>query len=1429
MTTQTQTPSFLLNRDLFSNHYLMEHLPETDAWDDITDEELREARDELRELWEDVEGLVNQLNESSLESNFIRPVFNQLRIPFEVEQTVQQGRRRPDYAFFETRDAIQEAFDRVDDGGDFYRDAIAVADAKRWDRALDTRGAKQEDYENPSYQIDQYLRKTETTWAVLTNGKHWRLYYKPTSHRLDSYFEVDLPELLENGGLDDFKYFYLFFRHEAFVPDTTGDCFLDDVHDESNTFAQALGEDLRDNIYEAIKILAEGFLHYPENDLDEDDLGLIHDSSLIYLYRLIFVLYAEAEGRELLDTDNDFYEDRFSLNALKQEVAADLDSADTHYPEWDDELWTQINKLFELIDEGSKAQGIPEDELHVPAYNGGLFRTDPAETDDPESVFLAKNQVSDAHLAEVIDLLTRSQNGADGDKTFVDYSSLDIRHLGGIYEGLLEYQLNIADEPLAVEDGQYTPAEEDDEIEVVEGEVYLTTDSGERKATGSYYTPEYVVEYIVENTLGPLVDDIREDLVASESYDNGGFAEEFANRVFELKILDPAMGSGHFLTSSVNFLAREIIQAQERQAEQQGIETVEADRDIYWARRQVAQRCIYGVDVNPLAVELSKVSLWLRTLAAEQPLAFLDHHLKTGNSLVGSDIEQIEELESDSTGENTTLADFGIARKGTIEQLMRIYQEFIAIENQNLEDVKEMEAKYDEFERNKLRQRLEAIANVHTAEQIGEVSPPSNAYQRMAAAIEDDEKWQRIEEDEDWFTDAQSTASQDTYFHWKIEYPEVFYTDDGSQAPDAGFDAVIGNPPYMRIQTIQSATPHIADYYRQEYLSATGNFDIYVNFTEQGFDLLSDGGLLGFIEPHKFFQGDFGAGLRQYLADEKALFQITSFGHKQVWEQVSVYTCILILRKSQNDTLRYTEVDPLELHSQSEIKHREVPADYSEDSWVFHTEDVQSIIDKIDAAGPTLEEITDIFVGLQTSADRIYLLEITGETTEEGYIGAKDQIEGETWYLEPDLLKPFLKGEDVHRYEPLKPRYWVIFPYHIDGDDAEFVTEDEMEESYPRTYEYLCRYEDDLRGREGGKMDHDQWYDYVYPKNLTDFQKEKIVTPEISYGPNFTYDADGVYHTTKVYGLLTEERVNYSPKYLLAVLNNPILWFFLQNTGYTLRGGYFTFKTHYLNPFSVPEIPVEADEDTVQECIDWYENEFDDKISDCPIFTEINIESGATHDFTVYLVDEMIRLKDQHDKLNLEIFDYLGTYDTGKQLGNISGYQPSRGISNTIFSKTAEDYDSLRIGDVKVSRSDSKVIIEAAARYKPENPDEYSTDRWGYTQTELQPVMEFIGLSEEEETLLREFVPIAVDRAGGFAEFRENATKSMSIMDRLQELTLPELNDVIKGLSRYLKTKDRANSLEHQIALTDDLLNQIVYELYSFQDDEVSQIEAALE
>ncbi|WP_135821267.1 Eco57I restriction-modification methylase domain-containing protein [Halostella litorea] len=1367
--------TYRTNRDLFSNYYLDEHLPETEEWDEVNDEELQEAYDDVMDLWEREKDTAPKRNESQLEEKFIRPMFRKLGIPFEVEESTDRTQRRPDYGFFETDEAARDAFERRDEGGDFYENSVAVADAKRWGRPLDTRGSgeHERDFENPSYQIHVYLQEVDSAqWAVLTDGKKWRLYYGPTSHRLDSYYEVDLATILEKGDLEDFKYFYLFFRHEAFLEDTSGDCFLDDVYGESNVFAQELGEDLQDNIYEAIKILSEGYLQYPENDLDEDDLELIHDSSLIYLYRLIFVLYAEAEGRELLDTSNEIYEQSYSLNSLKQEVAEELDSGDPKYRDWQDNLQARLDELFTLIDKGSKSRGIPEEDLYIPAYNGGLFRTDPDDDDSKEARFLANHDVGDAYLAKVVELLTRSKNSNGGGKIFVDYSSLDVRHLGSIYEGLLEYQLNVADEPLALDDGEYVSAGDGDDVVVQEGEVHLTTGSGERKATGSYYTPEYVVEYIVENTLEPLVDDIRMDLAGrSARGEDRGFAAEFADRVFDLKILDPAMGSGHFLTSAIDYLAREIIDAQERQAAQQGIETVNQEHDINWARRQVAQRCIYGVDLNPLAVELAKVSLWLRTLAAEQPLAFLDHHLKTGNSLVGSDIEEIEELESESGGDdqNASLADFGIARKGTIEQLMRIYEDFIAIENQDLADVKEMESKYDEFERNKLRQRLEAMANIHTAEDFGLDNLPSDAYERMAVALEDDDEWEEIEQMQ-WFQDAQQWAASDDYFHWKLEYPEVFYNDDGAGTDNPGFDAVIGNPPYIRSKRIPD---HQKEYFNSKFESTTGRWDIYCLFTEMGISICR--GRLSYIQPMMFLRRPYGEGMRKNVSEHSSVSEIVDLSDFQVFGDATNYVCIFTLNcHDGEDRFRvYTpEGDGHKILDQNLMSFYElVNSELGSDPWDVIPAPVATVLDSIPDDFVTLDTVTkSISEGIHSGKDEVFFVD-------------SDIVEDND--LEEDLLEPVLKGRDVDEYVPPTTDLKVIYPY----SNNEVISEKRLRKDYPNIWDYFKSNEDKLRSRQYVLDSGKEWYELWCERNEEIYQNPKILLPEISDGNNFTADTGDInyFFNTKVKSIRTTD--NYSLTGLLGILNSDLLEFIYRGIAPPKRGGFRAYKTGFLNELYVPQ--------------------------DCPP------EIGD-------LATEIIERKGQKNALNLNLLDYLEPYSEGSALGNLTAYQPPSDISDSILNSTSEEMNNLRVGTVSVKEKSGKLVVEASARYKPEEQDEHETDQWGYTETDLMPALEFVGLNEKMSELISEFVPYAVEEAGGFASFRETATKTNTLIDRLEALTLPELDGCEEDFDRYLSKRKVADELNAEIDDKKASINEYVYDLYGLSSAEIESVPSAV-
>ncbi|GGL45138.1 hypothetical protein GCM10009037_30660 [Halarchaeum grantii] len=1374
--------TYRTNRDLFSNHYLDEHLRETEEWDEVSDDEIQEAYDDIMALWEREKSTAPKRNESQLEEKFIRPMFRKLGIPFEVEESTSRTQRRPDYGFFETEEAARDAFERREEGGDFYENAVAVADAKRWGRALDTRGSgeHERDFENPSYQIHVYLQETPAEWAVLTNGKKWRLYYAPTSHRLDSYYEIDLPTVLENGDLEDFKYFYLFFRQEAFRPDTSGDSFLDDVYDQSNRFAQELGEDLQDNIYEAIKVLSEGFLEYPENNLDEDDLDRIHDSSLIYLYRLIFVLYAESEGRDLLDTSNEIYEQSYSLNTLKEDVAEELDSSNPSYRAWQDTLWSRLDELFKLIDQGSESRGIPKDDLYVPAYNGGLFRTNPDEDGSEEAVFLANHEVGDAYLARVIDLLARSQT-EEGGKTFVDYSSLGVRHLGSVYEGLLEYQLHVADEPLALEDGEYVPADEGEDVAVEEGKVYLTTDGGERKATGSYYTPEYVVEYIVEETLGPLVDDIREDLVAQSARGDQGFAEEFAERVFELKVLDPAMGSGHFLTSAVDYLAREIIDAQEKQAAQQGVETIDEDHDINWARRKVAQRCIYGVDLNPLAVELAKVSLWLRTLAAEQPLAFLDHHLKAGNSLVGSDIKDVLAQGEDATSEGGQLTlqqSFDHTRQQALEHVMERFTDLLAIDNETLSDIKEMEEVYEEVREDDLYQHLLAMANVQTAAEFG-LDVPDDAEERMAESLRSG-SWDEIE-NQDWFKNAQAMADDESFFHWELEYPVAFYGDDGKRLDDAGFDVVIGNPPYVRIYG-DRIPEQTVEYWRQKYEEvAHMKFDLYVLFLAESINLVRSGGLVSEIVPDKFLMTPYGEPLREKILNETDIRSIGDLRNIRVFESASVSNVIPTLEKSNKHS---TEFEIHEWISGNIQAVGTVPttAVVSDDDSSFRLErrpiDVQ-ISQKIEEQSIRFDEIYYSNWGLRTG---------TAEKTEKFVVEEKTDTED---------AHPMIRGQDIAgRYVLEQPSEYIIY---------------QPEELYNPMFPELFENPKIVFRKISGEglmavVDEDGYYCFstlIPCVNLTDIQD---------------VERQGIQSATK------RAHQYDDPYFVLALVNSNLLhWYYQINLSDDL-----SVVPGHIQQLPVYDVNFEGDSIESEETFLSYEQYLQGKqgLEQTVSLVSDHSSSHVFYQVLGFLAESMMEYNRRHTSLNLDLLDYLGNYMEGSELPDIGLFKPA---SSNILDATTEEYEKLRVGDVKTKRDRHSVTIFARARYKPEDEDEFETDQWGYRETDFYEAFTLTDLSKEEASLVEEFVPVAVEEADGFAGFRDNATKTNSPIDRLKAITLPDPDDVADDLERYIEVKERADELDEKIKKTDELIDEIVYDLYGLTDEEIEIVEEAVQ
>jgi len=876
------------NKNLFSNYYLDNYLKKYPEWKE--EEKLKSIFEKVKQFYSKNKSLLTSYNEAQLEKYFIQPILKILGHFFEVQEATHRIPKRPDYAFFVNEEDRKEAL-RNKGKEDFYKKAISVGDAKAWDVPLDRkfRGKKAYTFENPSLQIDIYLRETPPEWGILTNGKLWRIYYEKTSYKLDSYYEVNLQNIILRNDIEAFKYFYLFFRKEAFIPDATGKTFLDKVYEESVEYAKELGEGLKENIYQALRIMAQGFLDWGRNGLspNPETLEIIRQNSLIFLYRLLFIFYAES--RELLPKNH-----HYSLDSIKK-IIADKEKESESFPTYTDDIWRKLKDFFDLINEGSESRGIPKEELYIPAYNGGLFNPD-------IHPFLVENSISDYHCAKVIDLLARAQTN-EGGRAFVDYSTLEIRHLGSIYEGLLENKLKKAGEDLiAIKEKQseiWVPISEikaenqlrkgkkvtykNKKYKIIDiankGSVYLVTDKGERKATGSYYTPDYIVKYIVSNTLGPIIEEKKKK------------KGDLINGILNIKVLDPAMGSGHFLVEATDYLARVLVEAlaeEEREYEEE---------EIRIARREVVERCIFGVDLNPLAVELAKLSLWLSTVSTNNALSFLDHHLKCGNSLIGAKIEdlgQLPDLKKSKKKKEKTMGIFEPEFMKRVGNFLKVFEKIEKMPSETAEQVKEKTRIYnEEFERKSIP--FKTIANLWLSNYFGNEVPFSE-YSELQLALTDEtsELWKKYS-DKKWFKKALKIAEEKHFFHWELEFPEVFF-EKGKKGENPGFDAVIGNPPYERTKYLiedQSV-------YNEFYETAYGAYDIYILFMEKSLSLLLSSGYFSFIVSNKFVIDDYGAKLRNLLTGKYYVHQLIDLTEcPSVFKEALVSPLVIIASRSK--------------------------------------------------------------------------------------------------------------------------------------------------------------------------------------------------------------------------------------------------------------------------------------------------------------------------------------------------------------------------------------------------------------------------------------------------------------------------------------------------------------------------------------------------
>lgn len=605
----------------------------------------------------------------------------------------------------------------------------------------------------------------------------------------------------------------------------------------------------------------------------------------------------------------------------------------------------------------------------------------------------------------------------------------------------------------------------------VKGQAKVEEKPEVKKAGGVYYTPTYIVQYIVQQTVGKLV--------AQET-------ELFQKAQF-LTILDPACGSGSFLLGAYQFLLDWYVGQYNQQPEKwlKGKNPRIFDdgkgnlRLTIGERKRILLAHIYGVDIDPQAVEVTKLSLLLKVLEGEtaqtlgaqmallpeRVLPDLSRNIQCGNSLIGPDF--------------------------------------------------------------------------YEGQQLG------------LAGIADEEEFYRI-----------------NAFDWQAAFPQVMGR--------GGFDVVIGNPPYIRIQALKEWAPKEVEFYKKQYVAASkGNYDIYVVFVEKGLSLLNEKGVLGYILPHKFFNAQYGEPVRGLIAKGQHLSRVVHFGHHQIFVGATTYTCLMFLTEIANSQFEFIKPDDLSKWRTGDRSMTGLlPAtELTKPEWNLVVGKNSNLFNRLNTLPLKLGDIADIFVGVQTSADNVFIMELIEETPEVYRLQSKslDTI----WGFEKGLVFPLASGTDVNRYLPLRYRQYILFPYEIQGEKANLLDLLDITDKYPKTAEYLLANQKQLEARENGKLSAGRWHGYIYLKNMTRQFTPKLCVPRLVDRLYATYDKDAKHclDNVDVGGInLKIGYEHYSLTFLLGLLNSNLLRWYFPFVSAPFRGGWMSANRQFLSQLPICSI-----------------------------------------------------------------------------------------------------------------------------------------------------------------------------------------------------------------------------------------------------------------
>jgi len=904
------------------------------------------------------------------------------------------------------------------------------------------------------------------TWAIITDMNEFRLYWADRGDRQSLRFVITPRDLFQGPSLiadteaarfDRFLFQRLFHRDNLTVQATSGRPQLLRLI-EQQRFRQRELENAFYAEYRAFREQLYAILLEHNGEGSERFPGtrgrLVRLAQKI-LDRCIFVFFCEDMGRGL---------------GFPPQLLRDFLIHHSNSPYFDPnggEIWQSLLGLFRAMNDGTAFGG-----HQVNQFNGGLFAPDAA-LDGlfiPNRVFcepgqgqneasLARNPLTLLYLSATYNYAAGWSQGfapAAGDQVLdqQEAKSLGLYTLGRIFEqSITELEILEADA---------------DERPSINRE-------NKRKRDGVYYTPEWVVERIVVETVGSRLTDLKAECgwpaPGTDTLPDEAAINAFDAALREVRIVDPACGSGAFLITALRYLIDEWTAL--RALRRDRLNAVMA-RDEDAVIRDILRRNIYGVDINPASVEIAKLALWLHTARGNQPLSSLDDHIREGNSLIGPEFYQ------------------------------------------------------------------------------GNLAPYSA------------EERERI-----------------NAFDWQTAFPDVFER--------GGFDAVIGNPPYVKLQNFRKVHADMASFLARpvaqggQYRSTqTGNFDLYLPFIEKGVALLNAHGRLGYIAPSLWPANEYGGGLRQSIEEGRNLYGWIDFGSFQVFDEATTYTALQFFSRRPNEAVRIAQasegVIPKEPWSANDCVLPYIRLAFG-DRWLLATGPERDLIDKLGAACRRLDDprlTRGIFVGIQTSADHIYHLSRLGPgrylCTPKGR-GAPAPYEVR---IEDAIMKPLVSGQEAKRYVEPTTETFLLFPYSVDAEGAQLISAADMAALYPLAWGYLRSWEPNLRARENGAFDDAQWWRFGRNQNIDRQAITKLVVPRLVSSVSCSADIAGEIYldNVDVGGVAPAQGVPLF--YLAGFLNAPVANFVFRRISKPFRGDYRSANKQFIAPLPIPDAP-EAD------------------------------------------------------------------------------------------------------------------------------------------------------------------------------------------------------------------------------------------------------------